>query len=141
MVRPSWQSNVPGIPAGTTRLLPDIALQASSTDPGFLFCTDDLSFLRQYPTCGSASFSLSRYPLAGGTSFAAPTFAAMLAVLNQNTQTLGQGNVNPILTVWPGTAQLQPRSSTTSHRGQPPAFPVLRFALHLANPGLLPQQV
>lgn len=97
VARPSWQSNVPGIPAGTTRLLPDIALQASGAAPGFLFCADDLSFVRQFPTCGNTYPSQSTYGLAGGTSFAAPTFAAMVAVLNQNTQTLGQGNVNPML--------------------------------------------
>ncbi len=99
VARPSWQTGVPGIPAGSTRLLPDIALQASSSNPGFLFCTDDRSYFTagQNPGCNLGSESLDVYPHAGGTSFAAPTFAAMVALLNQNTQTLGQGNLNPIL--------------------------------------------
>ena len=96
--RPTWQSGVPGIPTGTTRLLPDIALLASISDPGFLFCTDDPAITGgQQPPCDYGSFAQSSYPLAGGTSFAAPTFAAMVVLLNQNTQASGQGNFNPVL--------------------------------------------
>jgi subtilase family serine protease len=44
MPRPAWQSGFSGIPAGSTRLLPDIALEASGDSPGFLFCTDAPGF-------------------------------------------------------------------------------------------------
>lgn len=100
MPRPAWQSGVPGIPAGSTRLLPDIALEASGESPGFLFCTDAPGFPMDSgntPACGSGPSSSSSYPHGGGTSFAAPTFAAMVGLLNQSTQSLGQGNLNPIL--------------------------------------------
>ncbi len=97
--RPPWQAVFPGMPAGNTRVLPDIAFQASSTNPGFLVCTDDPSFfiVGQNSGCGYGLVPAASYPLAGGTSFAAPIFAAMVALLNQDTQSLGQGNLNPIL--------------------------------------------
>lgn len=92
MARPAWQTNLPGIPAGATRLLPDVALQASTANPGFLFCS------------GYTSTSCEQN-ISGGTSFAAPTFAAMVALLNQSTESLGQGNVNPVLYQLAGGAQ------------------------------------
>ena len=94
--RPAWQAGVPGIPAGNTRLLPDLSFQASAANPGFLFCTDAVSS-GPAANCGYASTSPDSYALAGGTSFAAPTFAAMVALLNQKTLSIGQGNLNPIL--------------------------------------------
>ena len=95
--RPSWQVDFPGIPSGSTRLIPDLAFQASAANPGFVLCTDDVSFFGD-DTSSVCDFDQSpTYPTAGGTSFAAPAFAAMVAILNQSTQSLGQGNVNPIL--------------------------------------------
>ncbi len=97
--RPAWQIGIPGISAGVTRLVPDIALQSSSDNPGFLFCSDDPEFSPQSSpaTCNVGSSTLTSYPVGGGTSFAAPTFAAMVARLNQATQSLGQGNLNQSL--------------------------------------------
>jgi subtilase family serine protease len=97
--RPSWQIGVPGMPSGQFRLLPDVSLQASTKNPGFILCTADPS------TGGSQSNSCSNglkssngsYTVGGGTSFAAPVFAGFLAVLNQSQHTLGQGNINPTL--------------------------------------------
>ncbi len=99
--RPSWQAGVPGIPAGSSRLMPDISLQASVNSPGFLYCTTDASDLDSEQQTASCTNGLrspqTTYTLAGGTSFAAPTFAGMLAVLNQVRNATGQGNINPIL--------------------------------------------
>ena len=97
--RPSWQSNVPGIPPGGFRIVPDIALQASVESPGFIICADDASLTGATSDCTGISLqdSNGRYALSGGTSFAAPTFAAFLAVLNQYEHTTGQGNINPTL--------------------------------------------
>ena len=99
--RPSWQSTFAGIPIGATRLVPDLALQASIASPGFLFCTDDASAV------GSAEISAGRTNscistagnllVAGGTSFAAPTFAGIVTLLNQTLQQNGVGNINPVL--------------------------------------------
>ena len=41
--RPSWQSTFAGMLTGATRLVPDLALQASVESPGYVFCTEDAS--------------------------------------------------------------------------------------------------
>ena len=96
--RPSWQTGVPGIPSGTTRLVPDIALQASAGNPGYVFCTDDFFGGDPSDCMGSAlRTGNGKYILSGGTSFSAPIFAGFVAQLNGYEQSTGQGNVNPIL--------------------------------------------
>ncbi len=99
--RPSWQAGVPGIPAGSFRLVPDISLQASTGSPGFLYCTSDPTYWApgQTSSCtsGFRDPATSDLTIAGGTSFSAPIFAGMLAVLNQATHATGQGNVNQTL--------------------------------------------
>jgi hypothetical protein len=103
VTRPSWQVNVPGIPSGTMRLVPDIAFYSSPGFPGYLYCTSDSSSWStgQTGSCGSgfrASSSDTSLTIAGGTSFATPIFAGMVALLNQKLNyTEGQGLVNPIL--------------------------------------------
>ncbi len=99
--RPSWQAGVAGIPTGTNRLVPDLALQASVESPGYIYCTSDpsdLAFSNLTSSCTNGLRSpSSTFVTAGGTSFAAPIFAGMLAVLNQATHATGQGNVNQTL--------------------------------------------
>jgi hypothetical protein len=99
--RPAWQTSFPGMPAGTYRLLPDVALQASIESPGYLICTDDPSMLAAEGLIVSCSDGLQgtyeKYTTAGGTSFAAPIFAGLVALLNQSENATGQGNINPVL--------------------------------------------
>jgi hypothetical protein len=99
--RPAWQSGYTGMPAGTYRLLPDIALQSSIASPGFILCTSDPAMLNaEGQTSGCVNGLLgsnNKYTLAGGTSFAAPIFAGFLALLNQAENANGQGNINPEL--------------------------------------------
>jgi subtilase family serine protease len=99
--RPAWQNSAPGIPSGTFRLLPDIALQSSVHSPGFLACSDDPNLIYaqgQISSCLQQPIgSNNPYTVAGGTSFAAPIFAGFVAILNQVEHTTGQGNINPIL--------------------------------------------
>jgi subtilase family serine protease len=99
--RPAWQTGVPGIPSGTYRLVPDIALQSSGGDPGFLLCSSDPALLNpqgQTSSCGSGLLgSNNQYTIAGGTSFAAPIFAGFVAILNQIENATGLGNINPQL--------------------------------------------
>jgi subtilase family serine protease len=99
--RPSWQANVPGIPSGTLRLVPDIALYASPEYPGYLYCTSDTTAWQQGQggTCAAGEFyddtGDGSFTVAGGTSFAAPIFAGELAIVNQaKGWTTGQGLVN-----------------------------------------------
>lgn len=104
--RPSWQTGVTGIPSGTQRLVPDVSLYASPNYPGFLFCSSDEYDWDvqdgQAGSCGSSELYWSDtengyvyFTLAGGTSFASPIFAGMLAIVNQaKGYTNGQGLVN-----------------------------------------------
>jgi subtilase family serine protease len=95
--RPTWQNGAPGISSGAYRLLPDIALQASVESPGFLVCSSDPS-LGLTANCSNGLLGTSnRFTIAGGTSFSAPIFAGVIAILNQVEQSTGQGNINPVL--------------------------------------------
>jgi subtilase family serine protease len=100
--RPAWQTGTIGgasIPSGSYRLVPDISLYSSPNYPGYLFCSSD----SDSSILGSCSNGFrdanSKYlTVAGGTSFAAPVFAGMVALLNQaKGYTSGQGLLNPTL--------------------------------------------
>ena len=96
--RPSWQTGVPGIPSGSYRLIPDIALQASVASPGYVICSDDPYIVGSLTDCSSGLKATNgTYVVTGGTSFGAPIFSALLTDLNQYEQSLGFGNVNSIL--------------------------------------------
>jgi subtilase family serine protease len=90
--RPTWQSGVPGIPAGSRRLVPDISLASSADNAGYLFCSSD-------PDTGITGSCSTGFrdsggvflTVAGGTSFAAPIFAGMLALINAKLSSNGEG--------------------------------------------------
>jgi Pro-kumamolisin, activation domain/Bacterial Ig-like domain (group 3) len=99
--RPSWQAGVPGIPSGSFRLVPDISLDASNTDAPYIYCTSDTSAWStgQMASCNSGfrDSSSQDFTLAGGTSFGAPIFAGMVAIINQKQNSTGQGVINSAL--------------------------------------------
>lgn len=100
--RPTWQTGVPGIAAGSTRLLPDVSLLSAVSAPGYLYCSSDAVNLRAEALTGSCTNGFrdasGKYLLiAGGTSFAAPVLAGMTALLNQVKHATGQGSLNPQL--------------------------------------------
>jgi subtilase family serine protease len=99
--RPTWQSGVTGITAGSYRLVPDISLNTSDVNAPYAFCTSDTSDWNsgQTSSCtsGLRDSSSQDLTLAGGTSFAAPIFSGMLALINQGKGPTGQGVVNPTL--------------------------------------------
>jgi subtilase family serine protease len=102
--KPSWQTGVPGIPSDGHRDVPDIALNAAIYNPGYLLCTSDQSAWDtadgQVSSCTSGFEDATSGILtaAGGTSFAAPIFAGMVAILNQKQgYNTGQGLVNGTL--------------------------------------------
>ncbi|MEO6818008.1 MAG: protease pro-enzyme activation domain-containing protein [Edaphobacter sp.] len=97
--RPSWQAGFPGIPSGSTRLVPDIALDSSPNNAGYLYCSSDFKGTGITGSCanGFRDSSNSNLTVAGGTSFAVPIFAGMVAMINQATGSAGQGVVNPTL--------------------------------------------
>ncbi len=94
--RPSWQTGVTGIPSGGFRLVPDVSLTSSPNDAGYLYCSSDTSSTGITGSCanGFRDANNAYLTLAGGTSFAAPIFAGMVALINQSTSPSGQGVVN-----------------------------------------------
>ena len=98
--KPSYQTAL--TPADGHRDVPDLSLDAALSDPGYVFCTSDQTFWTsgQAASCTSGFLdATSGFPTAaGGTSFATPIFAAMLALINQQQgYTTGQGLINPTL--------------------------------------------
>ena len=105
--QPSWQTGVPGIVAGSFRLVPDISLASSPNNAGYLYCSSDTSTgVTGSCTTGFRDATNTSLTLAGGTSFAAPIFAGMLAIINQkvSSPSQGQGNINPELYKLAGNA-------------------------------------
>ena len=98
--RPAWQTGVPGIASGSYRLTPDISLAASPDNAGYLYCSSDSKATGITGSCtnGFRDANNTYLTIAGGTSFAAPVFAGMFALLNQKLNiTNGQGVINQIL--------------------------------------------
>ena len=97
--RPSWQSSVTGIPSGSYRLVPDISLDSSPNNAGYLYCSSDSTATDITGSCsnGFRDSSDEYLTVAGGTSFAAPIFAGMLALINQKENSTGQGLINSTL--------------------------------------------
>jgi subtilase family serine protease len=106
--KPSWQTGVSGIPSDGKRDVPDVALYSSPNYPGYLFCTSDSSDWAkangtnpaQVASCnnGFRDSTTGYLTVAGGTSFATPIFAGMIALINQKQQwTEGQGLANTTL--------------------------------------------
>ena len=92
---PPWQTGL-GVPNNGARNVPDIALAASPDNDGYMVYTSDCApGLRTCPAGALAVF--------GGTSAGTPSFAGIVALLNQylvstKAQTVpGVGNVNPRL--------------------------------------------
>jgi subtilase family serine protease len=71
--RPSWQTG-PGVPSGSMRLTPDVSLSASGHD-GYVIEEEGALYL------------------VGGTSASTPSFAGLMAIVNQYTNTTN-GNPN-----------------------------------------------
>ena len=87
--KPSWQV-APGVPQDGRRDLPDISLFASNgvLNSFYIFCQSD----------AQGNCTSGQYGAAGGTSFGAPTFAGIMALVNQQMHSPGgQGNANYVL--------------------------------------------
>jgi Pro-kumamolisin, activation domain len=95
--KPTWQTGT-GVPADGARDVPDISLAASNTHDPYLVCSSlsgtTTSSCQNGFRNSTTDLNFNAY---GGTSFGAPTFAGMLALINQQTGSTGQGNINYIL--------------------------------------------
>jgi subtilase family serine protease len=95
--KPSWQTGT-GVPADGARDVPDVSFNASGNHDGYLACTRTVP--ANTPTCVSGFRTASvngNLTVFGGTSAGVPIFAGMVALINQQTNSTGQGNVNPKL--------------------------------------------
>lgn len=109
--KPSWQVGN-GVPNDGQRDVPDVSLDADPNHDGYVLCTEETSGSGSSTTLTGTSSCV--YPvgsgevpyfdangsgyLFGGTSIAAPQYAAILTLLNQSRgNTSGIGNANPIL--------------------------------------------
>uniref|UniRef100_E6PZA4 Putative Peptidase S8 and S53, subtilisin,kexin, sedolisin n=1 Tax=mine drainage metagenome TaxID=410659 RepID=E6PZA4_9ZZZZ len=104
--KPTWQTGVPGIPGDGHRDVPDLSLDSSNNHDPYLLCTSDQSNWDtqvnppQASSCtnGFRDSTTGLLTVAGGTSFATPIVAGMLADINQKVNaTSGQGLINPTL--------------------------------------------
>ena len=93
--KPSWQTGT-GVPPDTHRDVPDISLSASPDHDGYLLCSQTDGAGNASCTSGFRD-SQQFLDVVGGTSAAAPTFAAIVALLNQYLGSSGLGNINPTL--------------------------------------------
>jgi subtilase family serine protease len=94
--KPSWQAGT-GVPADGARDVPDVSLAASPNHDGYLFCATGTGNTNSDTTsCSNGYLDSKGDPsVAGGTSFGAPTFSGILAILSQKLGAAGLGNINP----------------------------------------------
>ena len=108
--KPTWQTGVAGIPSDGQRDVPDVSLSASADHDPYLVCTQII--LASDPTQSTYTSScVNGYRISdpgynddqgltayGGTSVSAPSFAGILALIEQKLGTpQGLGNINPSL--------------------------------------------
>jgi hypothetical protein len=86
--KPSWQVGS-GVPNDGQRDLPDVSLDAAGQHDSYLLCQDGIC-------ATNSSGQLVNAELVGGTSAAAPTFAAIMSLIVQKTNSR-QGQANFVL--------------------------------------------
>jgi subtilase family serine protease len=106
--KPSWQTGVTGIPSDGARDVPDLSLNASPDHDPYLVCTQITldSNPSTYTSSCTSGFRISDpgqddnqgLVAFGGTSADAPSFAGVLALIEQQLGVpAGLGNINPTL--------------------------------------------
>jgi hypothetical protein len=114
--KPSWQSGVEGIPTDGVRDLPDVSLTAAEHDP-YLLCLEG--------SCQQNSEGEFYVYFISGTSASAPSFAAIMALVDQETDgTRGyftrQGLANYVLYRLAATQSAYPSQCNGSNTSTPP---------------------
>jgi len=97
--KPAYQAGT-GVPNDGARDVPDISLSASPVHDAYLICSENFNSSTNTfsPTCVNgfrqANGNLSAV---GGTSVGPPAMAGIVALINQQTRSPGQGNINAVL--------------------------------------------
>lgn len=100
--KPSWQTGT-GVPSDSKRDVPDISVSASPDHDGYLVCSTDgdpsscTTGFRDSSTPTTNCPQGSCFTVVGGTSAAAPTFSAILAIIQQYVGPAGLAPINPTL--------------------------------------------
>jgi hypothetical protein len=99
--KPAWQTGS-GVPSDSSRDLPDISLNAAAMHDGYLVCSQNAS--EGEAGCANNTFltTTNVANVFGGTSFVAPSFAGILALVEQKlgvgtSAATGLGNIGPTL--------------------------------------------
>src|SRR5262249_3817217 len=100
--KPNWQTGA-GVPGDGHRDVPDVSLNASPFHDPYLVCDGTDGTGNQGCTNGFRD-SQNFLDVVGGTSAGAPTFAGIVALLNQATGSKGLGNINSTLYTLAGSA-------------------------------------
>jgi hypothetical protein len=87
--KPVWQV---GTPADASRDVPDLALNSAASHDGYLYCVSGSCVNGTYRASDGQTLTVG-----GGTSFATPSFAGILALIEQKTGGARLGNVNPTI--------------------------------------------
>jgi subtilase family serine protease len=105
--KPSWQlvntTGAGNTPNDDSRDVPDFAFAAAANHDGYLVCssgTVESNGATELPCSTGFLDTTGQANVFGGTSFVAPTFAGILAVIEQKLggkANVGIGNINPIL--------------------------------------------
>lgn len=82
--KPAWQTGV-GVPNDGSRDVPDFALNAGALHDGYIVCSTN--------DCTNGFTAKGQVDVFGGTSAAAPTFAGMLALVEQSQGGARLGNI------------------------------------------------
>lgn len=115
--KPNWQTAT-GVPSDGHRDVPDISLNASPFHDSYLICDGTDSTGNQ--GCSNGFRDSQNYlDTVGGTSVGAPTFAGVLALIDQATDSKGLGNVNSTLYSLAGSAPSSFHDITTGDNKVP----------------------
>jgi hypothetical protein len=119
VAQPNWQYGVEGIPPNGARDLPDVSLTAASHDP-YLLCLEG--------SCQPDAQGEIFFYTVGGTSASTPSFAAIMALVDQSivgTTSYGyfprQGLANYVLYGLAAAQQSYPSQCDGSNPASPPA--------------------
>jgi subtilase family serine protease len=93
--KPAWQTVL--TPNDSHRDVPDVSLTASPNHDGSLICSQAALGTSATSCVGGFRDSSGNLSPVGGTSVGAPSFAGIVAILNQATQSSGLGNINTTL--------------------------------------------